>query len=149
MDVLEGHLPCRRRRRAQGARHGADRPAQSPSSAASTAAPGYISYAGDMDLAIAIRTAIVKDQTLHAGGGRRWPTACPRWKWKGDRASALLRASEAGGEGWRILPLPNSQQPYDRGRREGTQKEQPRIENGFSHEVIRRRGERCSVLAQV
>ena len=47
---------------------------------------GYLSYAGDMDVAIAIRTGIVKDQTLlRAGGGRRGRRLGARARVAGDR----------------------------------------------------------------
>ena len=42
---------------------------------------GYLSYAGDMDVAIAIRTGIVKDgDAVRAGRRPAWsPTRCPSW----------------------------------------------------------------------
>ncbi|MDO5692605.1 MAG: anthranilate synthase component I [Pseudomonadota bacterium] len=63
---------------------------------------GYISYAGDMDLAIAIRTAIVKDQTLHvqaAAGVVADSVPELEWKETEHKARALLRASELVEEG--------------------------------------------------
>ena len=63
---------------------------------------GYISYAGDMDLAIAIRTAIVKDQTLHvqaAAGVVADSVPEMEWKETEHKARALLRASELVEEG--------------------------------------------------
>ncbi|MFT3778448.1 MAG: anthranilate synthase component I [Ottowia sp.] len=58
---------------------------------------GYISYAGDMDLAIAIRTAIVKDQMLHvqaAAGVVADSVPEMEWRETEHKARALLRASE-------------------------------------------------------
>jgi anthranilate synthase component 1 len=44
---------------------------------------GYLSFAGDMDVAIAIRTGIVKDNTLYVQAAPAWwPTPCPRLEWK-------------------------------------------------------------------
>ena len=58
---------------------------------------GYISYAGDMDLAIAIRTAIVKDKTLYvqaAAGVVADSVPELEWKETEHKARALLRAAE-------------------------------------------------------
>ena len=63
---------------------------------------GYLSYAGDMDLAIAIRTAIVKDQTLHvqaAAGVVADSVPEMEWAETEHKARALLRASELVEEG--------------------------------------------------
>ena len=63
---------------------------------------GYWSYAGDMDLAIAIRTAIVKDQTLHvqaAAGVVADSVPEMEWRETEHKARALLRASELVEEG--------------------------------------------------
>lgn len=63
---------------------------------------GYLSYAGDMDLAIAIRTAIVKDQTLHvqaAAGVVADSVPELEWKETEHKARALLRAAELVEEG--------------------------------------------------
>ncbi|MDO5086157.1 MAG: anthranilate synthase component I [Comamonadaceae bacterium] len=63
---------------------------------------GYLSYAGDMDLAIAIRTAIVKDQTLYvqaAAGVVADSVPELEWKETEHKARALLRASELVEEG--------------------------------------------------
>ncbi len=63
---------------------------------------GYISYAGDMDVAIAIRTAVVKDQTLHvqaAAGVVADSVPELEWKETEHKARALLRASELVEEG--------------------------------------------------
>ena len=47
---------------------------------------GYLSFAGDMDVAIAIRTGIVKDQhAVRAGRGRRGGRLGARAGMEGDR----------------------------------------------------------------
>ena len=63
---------------------------------------GYWSYAGDMDLAIAIRTAIVKDQMLYvqaAAGVVADSVPEMEWRETEHKARALLRASELVEEG--------------------------------------------------
>lgn len=63
---------------------------------------GYLSYAGDMDVAIAIRTGIIKDQTLYvqaAAGVVADSVAELEWKETEAKARALLRASELVEEG--------------------------------------------------
>ncbi|WP_353233540.1 anthranilate synthase component I [Diaphorobacter ruginosibacter] len=63
---------------------------------------GYLSYAGDMDLAIAIRTAIVKDGMLYvqaAAGVVADSVPELEWKETEHKARALLRASELVEEG--------------------------------------------------
>ena len=63
---------------------------------------GYLSYAGDMDVAIAIRTGIIKDQTLYvqaAAGIVADSVAELEWKETEAKARALLRASELVEEG--------------------------------------------------
>jgi anthranilate synthase component 1 len=41
---------------------------------------GYLSFAGDMDVAIAIRTGVIKDNMLYVQAAPAWwPTRCPRW----------------------------------------------------------------------
>lgn len=63
---------------------------------------GYLSYAGDMDLAIAIRTAIVKNQTLYvqaAAGVVADSVPELEWKETEHKARALLRAAELVEEG--------------------------------------------------
>jgi anthranilate synthase component 1 len=60
-------------------------------------AVGYIGYHGDMDLAIAIRTGIVKDETLHiqaAAGIVADSVPESEWNETGIKARALLRAAE-------------------------------------------------------
>ena len=63
---------------------------------------GYLSYAGDMDVAIAIRTAVIKDQTLYvqaAAGVVADSVPELEWKETEHKARALLRASELVEEG--------------------------------------------------
>ena len=63
---------------------------------------GYISYAGDMDVAIAIRTGIVKDQMLHVQAAAGVVAdSIPEMEWKETeaKARALLRAAELVEEG--------------------------------------------------
>ncbi|WP_028604802.1 anthranilate synthase component I [Ottowia thiooxydans] len=63
---------------------------------------GYISYAGDMDVAIAIRTAIVKDQQLHvqaAAGVVADSVPEMEWRETEHKARALMRAAELVEEG--------------------------------------------------
>ena len=68
-------------------------------------AVGYLGFNGDMDLAIAIRTALIKDRVLHvqAGAGivadsvpeNEWIETC-------NKARALLRAAEIAAAGFEI-----------------------------------------------
>ena len=63
---------------------------------------GYLSYAGDMDVAIAIRTGIVKDGMLYvqaAAGVVADSVAELEWRETEAKARALLRASELVEEG--------------------------------------------------
>ena len=63
---------------------------------------GYLSYAGDMDVAIAIRTGIVKDQMLYVQAAAGVVAdSVPELEWKETeaKARALLRASELVEEG--------------------------------------------------
>ena len=63
---------------------------------------GYISYAGDMDVAIAIRTGIVKDQMLYVQAAAGVVAdSVPELEWKETeaKARALLRACELVEEG--------------------------------------------------
>jgi len=65
-------------------------------------AVGYLSYAGDMDLAIAIRTGVVHDGTLYvqaAAGVVADSVPELEWKETEHKARALLRASELVEEG--------------------------------------------------
>lgn len=67
-------------------------------------AVGYISWAGDMDTAIAIRTAVIKDGKLHVqAGGGVVADSIPALEWKEthNKARAVFRAASmvlAGGE---------------------------------------------------
>ena len=63
---------------------------------------GYLSYAGDMDVAIAIRTGIIKDQTLYVQAAAGVVAdSVPELEWKETeaKARALLRACELVEEG--------------------------------------------------
>jgi len=63
---------------------------------------GYLSYAGDMDVAIAIRTGIVKDQVLYvqaAAGVVADSVPEMEWRETEHKARALLRAAELVEEG--------------------------------------------------
>ncbi len=67
-------------------------------------AVGYISWAGDMDTAIAIRTAVIKDQRLYVqAGGGVVADSVPRLEWKEthNKARAMFRAASmvTAGEG--------------------------------------------------
>jgi anthranilate synthase component 1 len=60
-------------------------------------AVGYLSFQDDMDLAIAIRTAVIKDRTLYVQAGAgivhdSVPEA--EWQETGNKARAILRAAE-------------------------------------------------------
>jgi anthranilate synthase component 1 len=63
---------------------------------------GYLSYAGDMDLAIAIRTGIIKDQMLYVQAAAGVVAdSVPELEWRETevKARALLRAAELVEEG--------------------------------------------------
>ncbi|HVZ46192.1 MAG TPA: anthranilate synthase component I [Ramlibacter sp.] len=63
---------------------------------------GYISYAGDMDVAIAIRTGIIRDQMLYVQAAAGVVAdSVPEMEWRETeaKARALLRASEVVEEG--------------------------------------------------
>ena len=63
---------------------------------------GYLSYAGDMDVAIAIRTGIIKDQTLYVQAAAGVVAdSVPELEWRETEAKVrvLLRASEFVEEG--------------------------------------------------
>ncbi len=63
---------------------------------------GYLSYSGDMDLAITIRTGIIKDQMLYVQAAAGVVAdSVPELEWKETeaKARALLRASELVEEG--------------------------------------------------
>jgi anthranilate synthase component 1 len=64
---------------------------------------GYVSFAGDMDVAIAIRTGIVKDQTLYvqaAAGVVADSVPEKEWAETEQKARALFRAAELVEEGF-------------------------------------------------
>ncbi len=64
---------------------------------------GYLSFAGDMDVAIAIRTGIVKDETLYvqaAAGIVSDSVPEKEWAETEQKARALLRAAELVEEGF-------------------------------------------------
>jgi anthranilate synthase component 1 len=64
---------------------------------------GYLSFAGDMDVAIAIRTGVVKDQTLYVQAGAGVVAdSVPEMEWKEieAKARAVLRAAELVEEGF-------------------------------------------------
>ena len=64
---------------------------------------GYLSFAGDMDLAIAIRTGIVKDRTLYvqaAAGIVADSVPESEWQETEAKARALIRAAELVEEGF-------------------------------------------------
>ncbi len=63
---------------------------------------GYLSYSGDMDVAITIRTGIIKDQTLYVQAAAGIVAdSVPELEWQETeaKARALLRASELVEEG--------------------------------------------------
>ena len=63
---------------------------------------GYLSYAGDVDVAIAIRTGVIKDQMLHvqaAAGVVADSVPEMEWRETEHKARALLRAAELVEEG--------------------------------------------------
>ncbi len=66
-------------------------------------AVGYLSFAGDMDVAIAIRTGIVKDQTLYVQAGAGVVAdSVPEMEWKETEVKmrAVIRAAELVEEGF-------------------------------------------------
>ncbi len=66
-------------------------------------AVGYLSYAGDMDVAIAIRTGVVKDNVLYVQAGAGVVAdSVPELEWKETeaKARAVLRAAELVEEGF-------------------------------------------------
>ncbi|NWG74874.1 MAG: anthranilate synthase component I [Rubrivivax sp.] len=66
-------------------------------------AVGYLSFAGDMDVAIAIRTGVVKDNTLYVQAGAGVVAdSVPELEWKETeaKARAVLRAAELVEEGF-------------------------------------------------
>jgi len=66
-------------------------------------AVGYLSFAGDMDVAIAIRTGIVKDNVLYVQAGAGVVAdSVPELEWKEteQKARAVIRAAELVEEGF-------------------------------------------------
>ncbi len=64
---------------------------------------GYLSFAGDMDVAIAIRTGVIKDNTLYVQAGAGVVAdSVPEMEWKEieAKARAVLRAAELVEEGF-------------------------------------------------
>ena len=64
---------------------------------------GYLSYAGDMDVAIAIRTGVVKDKTLYVQAGAGVVAdSVPELEWKETeaKARAVIRAAELVEQGF-------------------------------------------------
>jgi anthranilate synthase component 1 len=66
-------------------------------------AVGYLSFAGDMDLAIAIRTGVIKDNVLYVQAGAGIVAdSVPELEWKETeaKARAVLRAAEQVEDGF-------------------------------------------------
>jgi len=66
-------------------------------------AVGYLSFAGDMDVAIAIRTGVIKDQTLYVQAGAGVVAdSVPELEWQETeaKARAVLRAAEMVEQGF-------------------------------------------------
>ncbi|MBP7483704.1 MAG: anthranilate synthase component I [Aquabacterium sp.] len=66
-------------------------------------AVGYLSFAGDMDVAIAIRTGVIKDQTLYVQAGAGVVAdSVPELEWKETeaKARAVVRAAEMVEQGF-------------------------------------------------
>jgi anthranilate synthase component 1 len=71
-------------------------------------AVGYLGFDGNMDLAIAIRTAVVKDGTLHvqAGAGIVADSdPASEWQETRNKARAILRAAEIASQGLEQVSL--------------------------------------------
>jgi anthranilate synthase component 1 len=65
-------------------------------------AVGYLGFNGDMDLAIAIRTGVIKDGVLHVQAGAGIVAdSVPQSEWieTQNKAKALLRAAEIAESG--------------------------------------------------
>ena len=65
-------------------------------------AVGYLGWNNNMDMAIAIRTAVVKDNVLHVqAGGGVVADSDPQMEWEEtmNKARAIIRAAESLGEG--------------------------------------------------
>ena len=84
-------------RRAEGARDADHRRARAGAARRLRGAVGYLGFNGDMDVAIAIRTAVVKDRRLHVQAAAGIVAdSDPRSEWQETqhKARALLRAAE-------------------------------------------------------
>jgi len=60
-------------------------------------AVGYLSWQGNMDMAIAIRTAVIKDQMMHIQAGGGWVAdSDPKLEWKEslNKGRAIFKAAE-------------------------------------------------------
>ncbi|MCX4186252.1 anthranilate synthase component I [Methylophaga sp. OBS4] len=77
-------------------------------------AVGYLSWSGNMDTAIAIRTAVIKDETLHiqAGAGIVYDSV-PELEWKEtmNKARAIFRAVAMAEAGLEANPHADSNEP--------------------------------------
>ena len=65
-------------------------------------AVGYLGWNNNMDMAIAIRTAVVKDNVLHVqAGGGVVADSDPQMEWEEtmNKSRAIIRAAESLGEG--------------------------------------------------
>jgi anthranilate synthase component 1 len=65
-------------------------------------AAGYIGFHGDMDLAIAIRTAVIKDGQIHVQAGAGIVADSDpdsEWQETQSKARAMLRAAEMAEQG--------------------------------------------------
>jgi anthranilate synthase component 1 len=65
-------------------------------------AVGYLGFDGNMDLAIAIRTAVVKDKTLYVqAGGGIVADSVPESEWQEtvNKSKAVLRAAQLALQG--------------------------------------------------
>jgi anthranilate synthase component 1 len=72
-------------------------------------AVGYIGFHGEMDLAIAIRTAVIKDETIHVQAGAGIVAdSNPESEWQETRnkARAMLKAAEMAEAGLDEPPAP-------------------------------------------
>jgi len=58
---------------------------------------GYLSWQGNMDMAIAIRTAVIKDEVLYIQAGGGWVAdSVPDLEWKEslNKGRAIFKAAE-------------------------------------------------------
>ncbi|MBI2315480.1 MAG: chorismate-binding protein, partial [Betaproteobacteria bacterium] len=76
-------------------------------------AVGYLGFSGDMDLAIAIRTAVVKDGLLEVQAGAGIVAdSVPETEWQEtqNKARAVLRAAEIALSGFEAFMEPSTRQ---------------------------------------